>query len=125
MMDSVALILVADDEPAILEMIKAVLETRGHQVATAVDGVELIEQAKTLKPKLIIADVMMPGAYGSAAYKALQEDTFTKNIPILFMTAITPAQADKVIPKSPLVRVLHKPMDATVILKAVDDFLAK
>ncbi len=120
-----ALILIADDEPAILEMMKAVLESRGHQVATAVDGVELVEQAKTIKPKLIIADVMMPGAYGSAAYKALQEDTLTKNIPVLFITAITPAQAEKVIPKSPLVRVLHKPMDATVIIKAVDELLPK
>ncbi len=120
-----ALILVADDEPAILEMIKTVLESSGHQVATAADGVELIEQAKTIRPKLIIADVMMPGAYGSAAYKALQEDTLTKNIPVLFMTAITPVQAEKVIPKSPLVRVLHKPVAATTILKVVDELLTK
>ena len=43
-----ALILVADDTPEMVEIIKDVLESRGHQVAVAKDGVEMIEKGKTL-----------------------------------------------------------------------------
>lgn len=118
-----ALILVADDAPDLLQLVTDILESRGHQVATAHDGVEMIEKAKSIKPKLIIADVMMPGAYGSAAYKSLQEDDFTKDIPVVFLTAITPAQAAKVIPPNPKVRVLHKPVDVAGLLGAVSELL--
>jgi len=118
-----ALILVADDTPDILMMVKDIIESIGHQVATASDGVEMVEMAKTVRPKLIIADVMMPGAYGSAAYKALQEDSLTKVIPVIFLTAITPEQARQVIPQSTKVRVLHKPIDMPSLVKVVNEML--
>ncbi len=120
-----ALILIADDTPEITTMVKDILESRGHQVAVAFDGVQMVEQAKTIHPKLIVADIMMPGAYGSAAYKALQEDSLTKSIPVIFLTAVTPEQARKVVPESDMVMVLHKPIDMMGLLKAVEDMLAK
>jgi CheY-like chemotaxis protein len=118
-----ALILVADDTPEIAEMLQEVLETKGHQVVVASDGVEMVEKAKTVKPALIIADIMMPGAYGSSAYKALQEDPHTEHIPVVFLTAVPPAQAEKVVPQSPKVKLLHKPVDMPAILGAVNDLL--
>jgi CheY-like chemotaxis protein len=119
-----ALILVADDTVEILQMVRDILESRGHQVATAMDGVQMVERAKTLRPSLIIADIMMPGAYGSSAYKALQEDPFTKEIPVIFLTAVTPEQAQKVVPETPKVRVLHKPLDVMGLLQTVSELLA-
>lgn len=118
-----ALILVADDDPSIREMLRAVLESRGHQVVLASDGVQMIEAAKTVAPRLIVADVMMPGAYGSAAYKALQEDPHARGIPVVFLTAVTPQQAAKVIVPSPKVRVLHKPLEMKDLLDAIDQLL--
>lgn len=118
-----ALILVADDDPSIREMLRAVLEARGHQVLLACDGVQMIEMAKTVNPKLIVADVMMPGAYGSAAYKALQEDAYARSIPVVFLTAITPQQAAKVIQPSAKVRVLHKPLEMKDLLDAIASLL--
>ncbi|OGR58157.1 MAG: hypothetical protein A2X36_14155 [Elusimicrobia bacterium GWA2_69_24] len=118
-----ALILVADDTPEIVMMLKDILEAHGHQVATADDGVEMVEKAKSIHPQLILADVMMPGAYGSAAYKALQSDSLTKGIPVVFLTAITPEQARKVIPEVDNVRVLHKPVDMFAIIKAIEELL--
>ena len=117
------LILVADDTPEIVEMLQDIIESRGHQVVIAADGVQMVEKAKTVKPKLIVADVMMPGAYGSAAYKLLQEDSYTKNIPIIFLTAISPEQARKVIVTGPRVRVLHKPVDMNALLQAIAELL--
>jgi CheY-like chemotaxis protein len=99
------------------------LALRGHQVAVARDGVEMIEKAKTLRPQIIVADIMMPGAYGSAAYRSLQDDPFTKNIPVVFLTAVTPEQAKAVVPDSPKVRVLHKPLDVTALFEAIAELL--
>lgn len=119
-----ALILVAEDDPDIAGMLSDILHSKGHQVVIAVDGVEMIEQAKSIRPKLIVSDVMMPGAYGSSAYKSLQDDDFTKGIPVLFLTAITPEQAAKVISKDDNIRVLHKPVDVPSLLAVVDELLA-
>lgn len=118
-----ALILVAEDAPELLEMLKHILESRGHQVAVAADGVEMIEKAKNLRPKLIISDIMMPGTYGSAAFKAIQDDPYTKGTPIIFLTAVSPEQAAKVVPADPGVLVLHKPVDVMALLGAVTKML--
>ena len=115
--------MVADDTPEILAMVTNIIETMGHHVVGVKDGVEMIEQAKTLSPKLIVADVMMPGAYGSSAYKALQDDPYTKDIPIIFLTAVTPEQAAQVIPASPNVRVMYKPVDMSTLVAAVKEML--
>ncbi|MFH2201971.1 MAG: response regulator [Elusimicrobiota bacterium] len=118
-----ALIMVADDTPDILMMVKDIVESIGHQVVTASDGVQMVEKAKTVRPKLIIADVMMPGAYGSAAYKALQEDSLTRLIPVIFLTAITPEQARQVIPANEKIRVLHKPVDMPTLVQTINEML--
>lgn len=118
-----ALILVAEDAPELAEMLKHVLESRGHQVAVANDGVEMIEKAKNLRPKLIISDIMMPGAYGSAAFKSLQDDPYTKGTPVIFLTAVSPEQAAKVVPPDPGILILHKPVDVMALLGAVNKML--
>jgi len=53
-------ILIADDEPDILEIIEYNLTKEGYDVYTAKDGSEAIERAKQLNPDLIILDIMMP-----------------------------------------------------------------
>ncbi len=119
-----ALIMVADDVPEIVLLLTDILESRGHQVVSVHDGVEMIEKSKTWRPHLIIADLMMPGAYGSAAYKALQEDPVTASIPVIFLTAVPEAQARKVVAETPRSRLLFKPVEPLALLKAVSDLLA-
>lgn len=118
-----ALILVAEDTPEVAALVRDLLEARGHQVAMAADGVQMIEKAKSLAPKLIISDIMMPGAYGSSAYKALQDDPHTKGIPVLFLTGVNPSAAEKVVPKAPNVRVLFKPLDIGAFVATVAELL--
>ena len=118
-----ALIMVADDTADIVELLKDILESRGHQVVSVSDGVAMIEKAKTWRPHLIIADLMMPGAYGSAAYKALQDDPATAGIPVVFLTAVPEMQARKVVPESPKTRLLFKPIMPNVLMKAISEML--
>ncbi len=120
-----ALILVAEDTPEVAELIRDVLEARGHQVAMAVDGVQMIEKAKSLSPKLIVSDIMMPGTYGSSAYKALQDDPHTKGIPVIFLTGVNEAAAAKVVSQGPSVRLLFKPLDLGRFMAAVAELLGK
>lgn len=118
-----ALILVAEDTPEVASLVKDILESRGHQVAEASDGVAMIEKAKSLAPKLIVSDIMMPGAYGSSAYKSLQDDPHTKDIPVLFLTGVNETAAAKVVPGGPKVRLLFKPLDIAKFLAAVTELL--
>jgi len=83
-----ARILVVDDEPDMVEMIKAALESASHRVIAAFNGKEGIEKAKKEKPDAIVLDIMMPEKDGFAACKELKGDPACKDIPILILTAV-------------------------------------
>ncbi len=79
-------ILLVDDEPDIVTVMKFTLETNGFEVITAYDGQEGLEKAKFTFPNLIILDVLMPKMFGDDLAKILKQDPLTTNIPILFLT---------------------------------------
>ena len=82
-------ILVADDEPDILEIISYNLSKEGYEIYTAKNGQEAIEKAKTTNPDLIILDVMMPKKTGMEACQALRAlPQFQKTL-IIFLTAMS------------------------------------
>ena len=83
-----ATILVVDDEPSIVKLVKVTLEGRGYNVITAYDGQEAIVEAKLHKPDLILLDVMMPHMDGTEARKRLKADPVTKDIPVVHLTAV-------------------------------------
>jgi len=83
-----ARILVVDDEPSIVKLVKTTLLGRGYVVDEAFDGVEAIAQAKLHHPDLILLDVMMPRMDGNEVRKRLLADPVTKDIPIAHLTAV-------------------------------------
>ena len=80
-------ILIADDEPDILEFVSYNLVKEGYQVSTAKNGVEAIEQAKKIKPHLILLDIMMPELDGVEVCRELRSNPEFKNTIIAFLTA--------------------------------------
>ncbi len=82
-------ILIADDEPDILEIIRYNLEAEGYQVASAKNGNEAIEKAKQFEPDLIILDIMMPGKTGIEVCKLLRQQPAFKTTLIIFLTALS------------------------------------
>ncbi len=80
-------ILVVDDEQDILEIIRHTLNKEGFEVHVAANGFQAIEQAKKVKPDLILMDVMMPVMDGMEACRQLKEDSDTSGIAIVFLTA--------------------------------------
>ncbi len=88
-MSTVKKILIADDEPDILEIIQFNLQQEGYEVITAKNGDEAIEMAKKHHPGLIILDIMMPGKNGIDVCNILRMDTAFKETLIVFLSALS------------------------------------
>ncbi len=82
-------ILVADDEPDILEIISYNLAKEGYEIYTAKNGLEAIDKAKAIKPDLIILDVMMPKKTGMEACQVLRSMPQFQKTLIIFLTAMS------------------------------------
>ena len=80
-------ILLVDDEPDIIEIIRFNLEQNGYTIFTASDGIEAIRIAEEKLPHLIIMDVMMPNLDGIEACERLRADDRFKDTIIMFLTA--------------------------------------
>jgi two-component system alkaline phosphatase synthesis response regulator PhoP len=81
-------VLIADDEPDILEILKYNLVNEGYQVVTAKDGDEAIEKARIFLPDLIVLDIMMPKKSGVQVCEVLRGQSAFRNTLIIFLTAL-------------------------------------
>ena len=88
-----AKILVVDDEPTLRNVLQYNLTKEAHQVRTAGDGEEAIDQAREYEPDLILLDVMLPKLDGFEVCKAIRRES---NVPILMLTAKN-SEIDKVV----------------------------
>jgi signal transduction histidine kinase len=83
-----ATILIVDDTPANLAVMVDCLEAQGFRVLVAQDGEEGVRRAEFVRPDLILLDVMMPGLDGFVACRRLKASAATRDIPVIFMTAL-------------------------------------
>jgi two-component system alkaline phosphatase synthesis response regulator PhoP len=88
-MSNVKKILIADDEPDILEIIQFNLQSEGYEVVTAKNGDEAVEAAKKHSPALIILDIMMPGKNGIEVCNILRLQPAFKDTLIIFLSALS------------------------------------
>ncbi len=82
-------VLIVDDDPANLSVISDYLAGAGLEVLIARDGESGLQKARYARPNIILLDVVMPGIDGFEACRRLKTDEQTKDIPVLFMTALT------------------------------------
>jgi len=81
-----ATVLIVDDSPTEVHVLKGILEKGGHAVSSADNAEDGIKQAKAVKPDVILMDVVMPGMNGFQATRALTKDPETQHIPIIIVT---------------------------------------
>lgn len=79
-------IMVVDDEKSLLELLGALLEEEGYEVVNASSGDEALAKLKTVKPDLVLLDMMMPGMSGREVCERIRGDPETKNLKVVFLT---------------------------------------
>ena len=81
-----ATILVVDDSPTEVHILKKILEKQGYEIVTARDGQEGVETAMQVRPDLILMDIVMPVLNGFQATRKLRNDENTAHIPVIMVT---------------------------------------
>ncbi len=81
-------VLIADDNPQILELLEAYLEPLATQVETAADGRETLAAIERRPPDLILLDIMMPRMSGFEVCRTLKDDKRWRDIPVIMVTAL-------------------------------------
>ncbi|MHC9539578.1 MAG: response regulator [Vulcanimicrobiota bacterium] len=87
--DKVPRILIVDDHPHNITLLKTYLKSTSYEIIEASDGPEALEKARTESPDLILLDVVLPGMDGYEVCTELKKDELTECIPILMMTALS------------------------------------
>jgi signal transduction histidine kinase len=87
------LILIVDDTPTNLDVVCDALSDAGFDVAIATSGERALQQVQREIPDLILLDVMMPGIDGFETCQQLKANSLTKDVPIIFMTALADADS--------------------------------
>ena len=93
--DPLASILIVDDTPANLRLLAQMLTEHGYHVRPVLNGAQALVAAQIMPPDLILLDIRMPGMDGYAVCQRLKADERTRDIPILFISALSDAE-DKV-----------------------------
>ena len=82
-----ALIMIVDDSPTEVHVLRTALENHGYETVAASDGEECLSLARKVKPDLILMDVVMPGVNGYQATRTLTRDPQTSAIPIVMISS--------------------------------------
>ena len=116
-----ALILVVDDEAGIREVLVELLADEGYQTALAVDGRDALRQLEATRPDLVLSDVMMPFMSGLELALALAQQPQYRDIPVVLMSAATPAALIRATPHAAYV---DKPFTLEGVLTTLRRVLA-
>lgn len=116
-------ILLVEDDPKNLKLVKDLLEACGYSVIVANNGREGLEIAKTSLPDLILMDVQLPGIDGLEATKRLKADEKTRIIPIIALTAYAMEGDKERIRRAGCDEYVPKPINIIEFLKKVEAFL--
>jgi CheY-like chemotaxis protein len=82
-------ILIADDEPELVDLVRMVLQMEGYEVVGAGDGLEAIKRARYDLPDLILLDVNMPKMNGLNVLEHLKGDPLTVEVPVIMLSVVT------------------------------------
>lgn len=118
-----ARVLVVDDEPDIVELVRVDLERAGYTVTIAVDGEGALEELRADPPDLVLLDVLMPRLDGWQVLAEMQRDARLADVPVVMLTALG-GERERI--RSQLlgaVRYVGKPFALDVLLRTIDEAL--
>lgn len=117
-------VLVIDDEPEMINLVKYTLAEAGFEVHSCDSGRDAWDEITKIKPDVLVLDVMLPGIDGYSLQIQMSRDPATKNLPIVVLTALEPART--LFQKFPqVVGFITKPFKPEDLLKAVQSAAAR
>lgn len=116
-------ILLADDDPNIVKLVKLRLEANGYAVVTASDGEECMAKVLSEKPQLILLDLMMPKVDGYAVLAGLKEINGLQegipDIPVIVLTAMGDSRVKNLVQKEHIADYILKPFNSQDLVAKV------
>lgn len=116
-------ILIAEDEPSILEALSFVLERAGWTIQTVTDGEVVMRTVRVSRPRMLVLDIMLPKRSGFEVLKQIRADPSTRNLPVLVLTAKGQAQDRRIAEELGADRFVTKPYSNTEVVEAVRTLL--
>lgn len=130
MAEKKAKILIIDDQPSEVKMVKMALEQANYEVCYAYNGKEGLAKANREKPDLIILDIMMPEKDGFITCGELKKSAETSSVPVIILTSIESSSlvfpdAETAAGSPHADEYIDKPVDPNFLLKRVERLLKK
>jgi adenylate cyclase len=114
-------ILVVDDELDTLNLLRTILEISGYTPITTLNSIEAIGLAEVENPDVVLLDIMMPKLDGFTLGKMMRQNSSTRDLPIIFVTAYEALDIDDRRAEAGADMVIHKPINIEVLIKAVKE----
>jgi DNA-binding response OmpR family regulator len=115
-------VMIADDDPGILDAVEAMLEFGGYEVSSTANGATVLEMTDGF-PDLLLLDIWMSGTDGRDVCKQLKARELTKDMPIIMISAGT--ELERSAKEAGADDFLEKPFDMEELLQKIDFFLNK
>lgn len=120
-----AKILIVEDDPLMSRMYQKIFTFEGYDVEMAGDGQEGLEKVKTLKPTIVLLDVMMPKMNGLQVLEKLKLDPDTKSIPVVMLTNLAGQQdAETAMSKGAVKYIVKSEYEPKQVANMVKEILA-
>ena len=118
-------ILIADDEPEILDLMRMMLEWENYTVVETTDGEQCLEQARAVKPDLILSDVRMPKLTGLEVLEQLRADPELSGIPVIMLSVVTTLPQVRTALQDGAIAYLPKPFEMREMARLVNRVLSR
>ncbi len=118
-------ILLVDDEPMILRVMRVALEKVGYRVITAVDGKDALDKLEASHPDILVTDIEMPRMTGKELCLEIQKTITDRQFPIFISTSLTAMEHREWSRKIPNLIFLEKPISIRKLRSAISEFVTE
>ncbi len=120
-----ALILVADDDELVVELVRDALRSHGHVVGTLNDGLHVIDVVTVKRPRVVILDCSMPGLSGLNALRQIRSSKYCFDTPVLMLTGRASPADEEIAQRAGADYYMRKPFDVDKLVAVVDLLAAR
>ncbi len=118
-------ILIVDDEPYIVRVLKLKLANAGYDIVTAVNGLDALEKFVKVKPSVVITDVNMPIIDGQELYKMMEAHKTENSYLFIMMTSSVDSELHKWAKETSNIHFVEKPFSPRNMLNIVNEYFSK